>query len=80
MTKYMLDFDRMLIIRLGYFDTEADALAWIEDNITEEFVEATGWDITFETYKSLYKPIPIYPAGDERLDTQKYGRYSGGLR
>lgn len=78
--KWMLDFDRMLMIRLGYFDTEADALAWIDENITEEFVNSTGWDITFETYKSLYKPIPIYPVGDERLFAHKYGRYSGGLR
>lgn len=77
--KYMLDFDRMLMVGLGYFDTEADALAWIDENVTEESYTWNAYT-SFTTYKSLYKPIPIYPAGDKRLETHNYGRYSGGLR
>ena len=77
--KWMLDYDRMLLIKEGYFDTEADALAWIDENVIEENFRWGAYG-SFESHKRLYKPIPIYENGDERLETHKYGRYSGGLR
>ena|SRR6478609_1260497 len=83
--KYMIDFNRMLLIKEGFFDSVTAALLWIENNVTEEMwsSQSESWQKAWgslESFKSLYTIVPIYQNGDERLETYKYGRYSGGMR
>src|SRR6478609_5716272 len=58
--KYMIDFNGMLMMRFGYFDTEEDALAYIDEYFTEEEYRKWGWDSNYSATKPLFKPIPIY--------------------